>query len=221
MIFPFDCLGLENSTKEKAVNDIPLTKKQQKGEEEEHINIPTYKLRDSSLGSSNVSNDTDKSLENCSAETSDDVQQTIFSSVINNNKPCARRDANYDESNENRDVTQTRSNNKQTVTQVSPNSSCPKVVNIYRSRENLSDLELDETESENYEMENSGLNKGVNAQGNDMDPRSKTPPPTDEELQDFLEYMGNGVVTDGRIGYDPEQLRKRTAAELGMQDYLL
>ena len=47
----------------------------------------------------------------------------------------------------------------------------------------------------------------------------RTPPPSDEELKDFLEYMEKGVVHDDNIEFEVDQLRKRTAAELGKNEH--
>ena len=71
--------------------------------------------------------------------------------------------------------------------------------NIYRSRENLSLIESEDIDGDSSSMENG----------------FSTTKPSDEELNDFLEYMEKGQAPDENIEYEQEFLRKRTAAELG------
>ena len=42
--------------------------------------------------------------------------------------------------------------------------------------------------------------------------------PSDEELKDFLEYMEKGAVHEDNVEFEVDQLRKRTAAELGKHE---
>ena len=200
-------LGLQNYTREKALNDILLTERQ-KGEREERVNIPTSKLRGSCLRNSNVSNDTDKSLGNSNAEINDVAKQTVVSYAQDNSDNVALR-STHDKANE---------NNKHLLQEdkmisdssMSNTSSVSKVQNIYRSKENLSKIEGDEVENSCHNMENIFQNGTPNFDQQEV-------PPSDEEIKGFLEYMEEkGAMNDEDIiQFEVDQLRKRTAAELG------
>ena len=166
----------------------------QKGEKEARINIPASKLRGSCLRSSNVSNDTDKSFSNnLEAEdaVSDDAKQQSVVSYSDNNS-----DIILETSCSHADELNGRSNviNNNTFT-----TNPTKKQNIYRSRENLSLIESEDIDGDSSSMENG----------------FSTTKPSDEELNDFLEYMEKGQAPDENIEYEQEFLRKRTAAELG------
>ena len=189
-------LGLQkHAGEEKALNFIPINERQ-RGEKEACINIPARsKLRGSCLRSSNVSNDTDKSLRNSNAEISDDAKQqsVVPSSEKHSDIIKGEIQPHSDELND-----LLKKDEQSTVTNVSA-SPISTNQNIYRSRENLSLID-----SENFEENTSSMENGVT-----------TSQPSDEELKDFLEYMELGQVHDQNIEYEQDQLRKRTAAELG------
>ena len=182
---------------EKALNFSPINERQ-RGEKEACINIPARsKLRGSCLRSSNVSNDTDKSLRNSNAEISDDAkQQTVVLSLENNIKGEIQTSSD--------EVNGVLKNDEQsTVTNVSDSPISTKQ-NIYRSRENLTLIVSENVEDNTSNMENVFTNSQ----------------PSDEELKDFLEYMEQGQVHDQNIEFEQDQLRKRTAAELGNRKFV-
>ena len=184
--------GLQKSSQEKAPNEIFMTERQ-KGEKEEGINIPASKLRGSCLRSSNVSNDTDKSFSNnldAKDALSDSAkQQSAVSYTDNNSDTISRTSCSQLEE----------LNGRSNVTNNNFSSPSTKKQNIYRSRENLSLIDSEEIDGDSASMEN-GF------------PLTK---PSDEELNDFLEYIEKGQAPDENIEYEQDLLRKRTAAELG------
>ena len=85
------------------------------------------------------------------------------------------------------------------VTTLKPTSTISTAQNIYRSRENLTSIGDDEIENIEDNMENGFSNTQ----------------PSDEELKDFLEFIEKGQAHDDNIEFEQDQMRKRTAAELG------
>ena len=167
-----------------------------------------------------MSNDTDKSLRNSNAEISDDAKQTVVPSTTDNSDNVTISLTHYDGSNRNNDASLYVDNTLIAPT-VGPTSSLPKAQNIYRSRENLSDIEGEEMENSGYNMENVFPNKTTYYDGREMQNgfKSGTPPPSDEELKDFLEYMEKGAANDDNIEFEVDQLRKRTASALGRHKF--
>ena len=188
------------------VNDIPLSKKKPKGEEEEHINILTSKLKSRTCNNncSTVSNsDTDKSTtveiskRATNVNVSDDQQQTICSNSGhgNNTSTCNVQRKHFSLGEHNTcddDLGDKKLNNTSAI-----QNSNSVIINIEAAAEEEI-MMMDGNRESSNEAESR---------------RAVTPPPTDEELQGFLDYMGNGAAEE--MEYENDQMRKRTAAELG------
>ena len=176
----------------------------QEGEKDARINIPTTKLRGSSLSSSNLNNDIDKSLGNnigVQEINEETKQQTIVLDNVQNNDIVSKNEL-CDEGSSTLLTTYGQSKTIDTLS----NSSVVQIQNIYRSRENLSLIDSDEVDD------------NINNMDNDI----STLQPSDEELKDFLEYMEKEQANEEGVEFEQEQMRKRSAAELGnnLQDMM-
>ena len=169
----------------------------QEGEKDARINIPTTKLRGSSLSSSNLNNDIDKSLGNnigVQEINEETKQQTIVLDNVQNNDIVSKNEL----CDEGSSTLLTTYGHSKTIDTLS-NSSVVQIQNIYRSRENLSLIDSDEVDD------------NINNMDNDI----STLQPSDEELKDFLEYMEKEQANEEGVEFEQEQMRKRSAAELG------